>query len=99
MASFDKFLQKYIFRIIGALCVGGLHLLIVAIVVLEGGEGPGFTLLYMDLPIVYLWQFFNGKGGSIFGLTFYFLGTLMYALLGWLIGWMGDWLRQSSQEG
>ena len=98
MTSFDKFLRKYIFRIIGSTLGACLHLLVVAIVVLEGGEGPGFALLYIDIPLVYLWQFFIGQGESIFGPTLYFLGTLMYALLGWAIGWPGDWLRQSSPE-
>ncbi len=96
MTSFDKFLRKYIFRIIGASVGGGLHLLILARAVLEGGEGPGFILLYMDFPILYLWSSFIGPWENIFGPTLYILGTLMYAFLGWLIGWIGDWVRQSS---
>ncbi len=93
MASFDKFLQKYIFRIIGALCVGGLHLFLV----LQGGI---FLMLYLDFPITNLWQFFMGRGQIDNTLIFlcFLGGTFMYAILGWLIGGMGDWLRQSSQE-
>ncbi|MDH5564706.1 MAG: hypothetical protein OEY91_13930 [Nitrospirota bacterium] len=94
MASFDKFLRKYICRIIGALCVGGLHLFLL----LKGGI---FLMLYLDFPITNLWQFFIGPvvaGGRPLIFLCFLGGTLMYAILGWLIGWMGDWLRQSSQE-
>jgi hypothetical protein len=102
VTSFDKFLQKYIFRIIGASLGGGLHLFVLATGVFGGGEGPTFVLMYMDFPIVYLWSIFIGSArvddGSLLFLWF-IGGTLMYALFGWLIGWMGDWLRQLSQEG
>lgn len=100
MTSFDKFLRKYIFRIIGAVLLGGLHLLLLARAVFGGGEGPAFGMMLMDFPIVYFWDNFIGRVGSGTGLLiFLFGGTLMYALAGWLIGWIGDWLRQSSQEG
>ena len=102
MTAFDKFLRKYIFRIMGACILGGLHLFVFAIVVLEGGEGPGFTLLYMDIPLVKLWEFFigsAGRGGKSLLFTCFLGGTLMYALAGWLIGWIGDRFRKTSHEG
>jgi len=101
VTSFDKFLRKYIFRLIGATLGACLHLFVVAIVVLEGGEGPGFTLLYMDIPLVMLWEFFIGPaggGGEALLLTCFLGGTLMYALAGWVIGWPGDWLRRMFQK-
>ena len=90
MTSFDKFLRKYIFRIIGGTLGALFHLFVIAKAVLEGGEGAMWAVIFMDFPIVYLWQFFIGPWEKLFGPTLYFLGTLMYALLGWLIGWIGD---------
>lgn len=72
-----------------------LHLFVFAVVVLKGGEGAAFALLYMDFPLVFLWNNFFGPagigGGPLLFLSF-FGGTLMYALVGWLIGGLGDWL-------
>ena len=103
MTAFDKFLRKYIFRIIGASLAGGLHLLLLTIVGLTGGKGAIFLLGYIDFPIVYLWQVLIGPvgttGGGFLLFLCFLIGTLMYALAGWLIGWIGDWLRQSSQKG
>jgi len=96
-----NFFQQYLFRIIGASLGAFLHLFVVATVVLAGGEGPAFTLLYMDFPIVYLWKFFIGPagvgGGPLLFLCF-LGGTLMYASAGWVIGWPGDWLRRMFQK-
>jgi hypothetical protein len=92
MANFSR---QYLFRIIGASLGAFLHLFVVATVVFAGGEGPAFTLLYMDFPIVYLWQSFIGPagvgGGPLLFLCF-LGGTLMYALVGWVVGGLGDWL-------
>ena len=92
MANFSR---QYLFRIIGASLGAFLHLFVVATVVFAGGEGPAFTLLYMDFPIVYLWQFFIGPAGAGGGplLFLCFLGgTLMHTFSGWVIGGLGDWL-------
>jgi len=90
-----NFPQQYLFRIVGASLGAFLHLFVFAIAALAGGEGPTFALLYIDFPIVFLWNNFIGPvggGGSAFFLTWIFGGTLMYALAGWVIGGLGDWL-------
>ncbi len=99
MTSFDKFLRKYIFRIVGASLCGGLHLLVLARSLFGGGEGPAFVVMLMNFPIVYLLDNFIGRvrGGTEL-LIFLLAGTLMYVLVGWVIGWLGDWVRQSFQE-
>jgi len=91
---------QYLFRIIGASLGASLHLFVVATVILAGGEGPIFTLVYIDFPIVFLWNNFIGPVGfgGAFALTCYFGGTLMYALAGWVIGWPGDGLRWMFQK-
>lgn len=99
MTSLDKFLRKYIFRIIGSTLGVLFHLFVIVKAVNEGGEGGGWAILILDFPIIFLSQLFMERGQFIWGPTLYLLGTLMYALLGWLIGWPVDWKRRMLQKG
>lgn len=95
-----NFFQQYLFRIVGASFGAFLHLFIFAIAAFAGGEGSTFALLYMDIPLVMLWEFFIGPagvGGGALLLTCFFGGTLMYALAGWVIGGLGEWLGRKKK--
>lgn len=79
------------------------HLIVVGGVLLDvargaEGEGPAFAVFFYDLPLFVLAKHVHIDGSINFGphsaeLFFLSAGTLMYALVGFLIGAAIDWIR------
>lgn len=82
------FFKTYKFRIIGATLGILIHLGLIGIVL--GGEGQILLILvFMDFPITLVWTLFFGvvgTGGTPVVWTYFIGGTLMYAVVGWLVG-------------
>ena len=68
------------------------------------GEGAGFFLMTVDWPLMYLalnfrslTDFFDSHD-VIFIMYLGIGGTLMYALVGWIIGWLWDYSGRLPQK-